>query len=356
MTKPLPPFSCSFSQHIPELLKEMKVSLALSTYQAGKVVFMSAMDKDNLIQLPRNFPKPMGIALKGNKMAVATLEQVEVMVNDSRLAPQYPVQPNTYDALYTPRSTYYTGMVDLHDLEWSGEKLYAVNTLFSCICTIDENYSFVPYWRPPFIKDLAPHDYCHLNGVAFEKGKPRYATALGQTDSPQGWRENKANGGVLIDIESNEVILENLPMPHTPRIYDGELYILLSATGELARVDTVKKRYEVVCQMDGFLRGMDRYGDYLFIGLSKLRTTSAAFGTLPIAQRSVFSGIMVVYLPKGSTYGFIKYENSVEEIYDVKVLRGLQRPGILNTSKREHVLSLSLPETTFWSKGGTSKK
>jgi uncharacterized protein (TIGR03032 family) len=334
----------------------MKVSLSLTTYQAGKVVFLSAKDNDNLIQLPRNFAKPMGMALQGNKMAVATLEQVEVMVNDPRLAMHYPKQPNTYDALYIPRSTFYTGIVDLHDLEWSGDKLWGVNTLFSCLCTIDDNYSFKPHWHPQFVSDLAPHDYCHLNGVAFENGKPRYVTALGQTGTPQGWRDNKANGGVLIDIETNEIILENLPMPHTPRIYDGELYVLLSATGELARVDVANKSYEVICSMDGFVRGMDRYGDYLFVGLSKLRTTSTAFGSLPIAQKSVFSGIMVIYLPKGSTYGYIKYENSVEEIFDVKVLTGLQRPGILNTSKREHVQSLSLPNTTFWSKGESEKK
>ena len=68
----------------------------------------------------------------------------------------------------------------------------------------------------------------------------------------------------------------------------------------------------------------------------------------PIAKQSVFCGIMVVYLPKGSVVGYIRYENSVEEIYDVKVLPGFRRPGLISHLKPEHKLALSLPESTFW--------
>ena len=37
-------------------------------------------------------------------------------------------------------------------------------------------------------------------------GRPRYVTALGKTDEPAGWRADKARGGVLIDVQSGEIV------------------------------------------------------------------------------------------------------------------------------------------------------
>lgn len=357
MTNDLPPFSCSQSRGLAEFLQTNRISVALSTYQAGKVIFISALDRDNVIQLPRNFDKPMGIAFRGNKMAIAVKNEVIVFANNKELAGTYPKQPSTYDNLFVPRSVYYTGEIDLHDLHWSPQTLMAVNTRFSCLATIDDQYSFRPFWQPPFIKQLLPEDSCHLNGLAVENEQPAYVTALGETAEPGGWRANKAGGGILMDVRTSEIILRNLPMPHSPRVYKGQLYVLLSATGELVKVDVKKKTYQVVRALDGFARGMDISGDYVFIGLSKLRTTSQAFGDLPIARRSVFCGFVVVHLPTGSVVHQLKYENSVEEIYDVVILPDMPRPGILNHVKEDFRRALAIPGQTFWAKGaGNDKK
>ena len=72
-----------------------------------------------------------------------------------------------------------------------------VNTRFSCLCTLDRSASFAPRWRPSFVSALEPSDRCHLNGLGMVDGRPRYVTALGETDEPAGWRANKAKGGVL---------------------------------------------------------------------------------------------------------------------------------------------------------------
>jgi uncharacterized protein (TIGR03032 family) len=348
MDKNLAPFSCTYSPNIPELLQQLNCSLAISTYQAGKVIFISPRDRDHLVQLPRQFSKPMGMALQANKMALATQHEVVVLVNNAELAQTYPKQPNVYDGLFMPRSTYYTGELDIHDLHWTAQGLLAVNTRFSCLAYIDENFSFTPFWKPAFISNLTPDDSCHLNGVAMEGDVPRFVTILGKTSDPQGWRQTKATGGCLIDVNTHEILAEKLPMPHSPRVYDGKVYVLLSATGELAEIDFENKGYRVLKRLDGFVRGLDRIGDYIFIGLSKLRQTSTAFADLPIAQRSIFCGIVAMHLPTLSIAGYIKYENSVEEIYDVKVLPGMMRPGILNLEKPESRLALSTPSKTYW--------
>ena len=94
----------------------------------------------------------------------------------------------------------------VHELAWAGDELWLVNTAFSCLCTLDLEHSFVPRWRPPFISSLAAEDRCHLNGVAMDDGRPRYVTAMSETDEPQGWRPGKATGGCLIDVTSGVTV------------------------------------------------------------------------------------------------------------------------------------------------------
>ena len=347
---PPPPFSCTFSPNLPELLRQLGCTIALSTYQAGKVVFLSAKNDDKLVQLPRHFAKPMGIALHGNKMAIACLDEVLVLVNSPQLAAHYPKSPNTYDAMYMPRASYFTGQIDIHDLDYGvNDQLFAVNTSFSCIIKIDDNYSFTPVWQPSFITNLASEDRCHLNGMALQNGMPKYVTAFHDTDTPQGWRERVADGGIVIDVESSEIIARDLPMPHSPRLFEGELFLLLSATGELVKLEKNSGKYQRVTQLNGFVRGLCKHGDYVFIGHSKLRQNSSTFAKLKFAEQATTAGVSVVHLPTGALVGEIRYQSSVDEIYDVQVLPNCMAPGILNTEKPEYKLGLSTPEATYWS-------
>jgi uncharacterized protein (TIGR03032 family) len=346
-------FHCTYSPDVAELLYKLKCSLVISTYQAGKIIFLSSSDGKKIIQLPRTFIKPMGIAIDENqpakKMAVACKEEIIVFSNAPELGKHYPAKPATYDAFFVPRITYHTNNVDIHDLLWGNEKLFAVNTLFSCIVTFNNDYNFTPYWIPPFISKLTSEDKCHLNGMILADGKPRYATCFGKSDTPQGWRENITKGGLLFDIIKNEVLAENLPMPHSPRMINGEIYLLLSATSELVKINLNNGSYDAITKLNGFVRGMAHYGDYLFIGLSKLRKSSSTFSKLKIADEPMNTGIAIVHLPSGKMMGEIIYETSVEEIYDVHVLPGIMRPNILNTIRPEYKMGLSIPGNTFWS-------
>jgi uncharacterized protein (TIGR03032 family) len=185
--------------------------------------------------------------------------------------------------------------------------------------------------------------------MALQAGSPRYVTALGTTDTPGGWRDQRLHGGVLLDVPSGETILGGLPMPHSPRLYDGALYMLLSATGELVQVDMQRGSYEKVVQLPGFARGLARLGDYLFVGISRVRKRHM-FSDMPVAKREPFSGIVVVHLPSGRLAGSIKYLTSCEEIYDVQVLPGLRRPGLLNLESPHALHALVTPEATYWGK------
>lgn len=344
------PFSCQYTPNVPELLNQLQCTLVISTYQAGKVIFISAKNDEHLIQLPRTFNKPMGIALQGDKMAIASKDEVILLTDSPGLAKYYPNNPNTYDALYMPRATYYTGQIDIHDLEWTQNGLMGVNTSFSCLIQVDTDYSFKPVWKPPFIDELVSEDRCHLNGMAIIDGRPKYVTAFGTGNSFQNWREEITKNGILMDTENNEIILDKLPMPHSPRWINNNLYLLLSATGELIKTDLEKGKYETVSKLNGFVRGLAVIGDYAFIGLSRLRKNSSTFAKLDIADKAINAGIAIVHLPTGAFTGEIKYLNSVDEIYDVQVIPGKSRPGIMNTIKPGHKLGLSIPGSTYWAK------
>ena len=348
MSKELPPFTCTYTPGFAQLLAAVRSSVAISTYQAGKVIFLSPKNEKELIQFPRSFRKPMGIAWHDNRLAIATQNEVVVFQNNPGQAHRFPKKPNTYDAVFIPRATYYTGELDIHDLQFSSAGLGAVNTRFSCLATIDDRRSFSPIWKPAFIKDIGPGDFCHLNGMATTDKQIKYLTALGATSTEKGWKPGKATGGVLIEADTQRLILRDLPMPHSPRIYSEGLFLLLSGTGELVQVDAERSTYQVIHRFDGFARGLDRIGDYLFVGLSRLRTTSVAFGDLPIASRSLMCGVVAFHLPSRTVVGQISYESSVDEIFDVRVIPGIVRPNILSIEKNEHDGIIVVPDGVYW--------
>jgi uncharacterized protein (TIGR03032 family) len=349
----LAPFSCTYTPQLPELLLKMNCSIAISTYQAGKLVFISAKDENSLVQLPRHFEQAMGIAedVKKDKIALACKDEVVVFVNSKELAAHYPKSPNKYDALYMPRISYHTGVADIHDLSFGDNgKIYAVSTLFSSIIELSDDYSFKTFWSPPFIDKVVPEDRCHLNGMAMQNGKPKYATAFNTGNTIQSWKENVAKEGIIIDVETNTIIAENLPMPHSPRLFGEDLYVLLSATGELVKVNKATGTYDVIVKLDGFVRGMSLYKDYLFIGLSKLRQNSSSFGKLEFAKKANQAGVVVLHLPTNSIAGRIDYQTSLDEIYDVHILANKIRPNILNTKTSDHKMGLAIETGTFWAK------
>ncbi len=67
-------------------------------------------------------------------------------------------------------------------------------------------------------------------------------------------------GGVLMDVETNQVIVQGLSMPHSPRWYQNRLWVLESGNGSLATVDLASGKSETVTQLPGFTRGIDFWG------------------------------------------------------------------------------------------------
>ena len=310
------------------LLARLGGSLLVSTYHAGKLISVSA-DGDKLQLGFHNFDRAMGLAVSPRRIAVGSRTQVWFLNAAHDLAAR--VAPaGRHDACYLTRSAHVTGDIQLHEMAWAGDELWLVNSAFSCLCTLDGQHSFVPRWRPPFITALAAEDRCHLNGLAIVDGRPQYVTALGETDIAGGWRANKPQGGCLMEVSSGEMISRGLSMPHSPRWHDGRLWLLESGTGQLVLVDPATGRRQRVAELPGFARGLALSGPYAFVGLSKIRKTSAMDG-VPLAERreQLKCGVAVVDLRSGQVIALLEFQTAVEEIFDVQLLPGLRFPEVI---------------------------
>ena len=311
---------------------------------------MIGWDGRQVSLLMRHFDKPLGLTASGDRLALATRHDVTLFANAPLLAHDFlEEEPGRYDALYLPRATYHTGDLNTHDLAILGDEIWLMATRFSCLAKLSYDYGFLPVWKPPFVTDLVPEDRCHLNGVAVRDGRPRYVTALGTTNAAGAWREQKAAGGVLIDIDTNEIVLGGLPMPHSPRWHDGRLWLLNSGAGELLTVDPQNGRSEVVCRLPGYLRGLCLCGSYALVGLSKIRERHI-FGGLPVQQRckNLLCGVAVVDVRSGAEAGFFEFTAGCEELYDVQFLPGVQRPMILNLDKPPVRQAITNPDSCYW--------
>jgi uncharacterized protein (TIGR03032 family) len=334
------------------ILETCRCSLAISVYMSGRVILVSA-EGGQIFLDSFAFRRPMGLAPAladgALRLAIATFDEVVILADAPLLAASLPGNPGSYRHLLVPRATLITGDIDAHDLAWVGNQLYAANTRFSCIAAIDGRHSFTPVWTPPFVSHLMPEDRCHLNGLAVADDRIAYATAFTATDRPRGWSGTRFSGGVLMHVPSGKVVLGDLCMPHSPRLFDGELHVLDSGTGRVLRVDPERGSAEPLAELPGFTRGLDRFGDVLFVGLSRIRGDRPG-GEPPIAAKrdQLVCGVAAVERRQGRILGYLKFIDSYDEIFDVKVLPDFQRGGMLGIDDDGHRRALVLPGRAFW--------
>jgi uncharacterized protein (TIGR03032 family) len=318
------PLCAAHTPNFPALLRRLGASLLVTTYQAGKLV-MVRDEGDRLNTHYRAFQSPMGLALAdgGSRLALGTTLQVWEFRDVPSVARRL-VPASRHDACFLPRRSHVTGNVLIHEMAYgAGGQLWFVNTRFSCLATLDSEASFTPRWRPSFVSELEPSDRCHLNGLGMVDGKPKYVTALGETNAAAGWRANKAKGGVLMDVDTGAILCQGLSMPHSPRWHGGRLWVCESGSGTLGTVDLGTGRYEAVAATPGFTRGLDFTGDLAFVGLSQVRE-SAVFSGIPITDRLLpeerTCGVCVVDLRRGEVVALLKFTSGVQEVFAVALL------------------------------------
>lgn len=314
-----------------EWLAEVDACLALTTYQRGRLMLIGRKPGGGVRAHERLIEQCQGLWSDGQSLWVSGLYSLIRMQNVLAAGER---SASGADRLFVPRETRVTGRVDVHDIgvtEIDGRPAPVfINTAYSCLATISERASFRPLWQPPFISRLAPEDRCHLNGLAMRKGKPAYVSAVSRSDVADGWRERRRDGGVVIDVASNEIVLGGLSMPHSPRWHDGRLWLLNSGRGEFGTVDLQAGRFTPVAACPGYARGLAFAGRYAVIGLSRPRHNQTFEGLeledrLKAKDAMPRCGLIVVDTLTGETVSWLRFNHTVEELYDVAVLSGVRQ-------------------------------
>ncbi len=343
-TTQTPAFEITASRQFTPWLAEQYLSLVFTTYQAGKVFFIGLNPTTGQFSVfQRTFERCMGLCVNRNSLYMSSLYQLWRFENSLEPGQTY----HGYDGLYVPQMSYITADLDIHDVAVAtppvtpeNNQPIFINTLFSCLATVSPTHSFIPLWQPPFISKLAAEDRCHLNGLAMIEGKPKYVTSVSQSDVADGWRDKRQDGGCVIDIESNEIIVSGLSMPHSPRWHQDQLWLLNSGTGEFGKIDLKTGTFEPIAFCPGYGRGLAMLGDFAVVGLSKPRHNKTFQGLtldekLNQKQAEARCGLAIIDLRSGDVVHSLRIEGVIEELYDVAILPQMRRPMAIGLKSDE---------------------
>nr|WP_319384198.1 TIGR03032 family protein [uncultured Roseibium sp.] len=326
-----PEISCSSG--LSNWLLRNNCSIVFTSYQTGQVFFVGVMPNGSLSFHQRNFQRAMGLWTDPAAQSLYLSSLYQLWRFENMLQPGEIANAN-HDRCYIPRQSFVTGDVDAHDVGVDADgRIVFVNTSYSCLAIPDPIYSFRPLWKPPFISKLVAEDRCHLNGLAMEAGQPRYVTAVCRSDVLNGWRDRRAEGGMIMDVSNDTVLTENLSMPHSPRLYENQLYVLDSGRGNLCRVDRSAGTFEPVAFCPGFLRGLAFQNGHAIVGLSLPRDRSFSGleldGALTEKDADPWCGIQIVDLKSGGIVEWIRLSGGTRELFDVAVLQNTRCPMAL---------------------------
>jgi uncharacterized protein (TIGR03032 family) len=123
------------------------------------------------------------------------------------------------------------------------------------------------------------------------------------------------------------------------------MWVLESGKGTISVADLDAGTFETVCELPGFTRGLLFAGGLAFIGLSQVRET-ATFGGLPLMERldERLCGVWAVNPVSGQIVGFLRFEELVQEVFDVALLAGTRYPEIAEEGSDAATNSFMLPE------------
>ena len=359
-------FSSTYTSNFPKILKALDFSLAVTSYQSSRLIFIRTPDGKTIDTRFKVFPRPMGIYADEERITLGTFNQViefkrsdklldklkggvldstdnlskKVLEKDKaafeslRQEQQQTIEEvKLADSLYLHRASLTTGMINIHDIGWGDEGLWVVNSTFSCLSTLSPDNSFVARWKPSFISELVPEDRCHLNGMAMQDGRPKYVTTFNMEDSRDSWSEGSVDYGTLIDIDKNEVLIEGMIMPHSPKVYDNKVYVCESGLGKVWEYHPKTREKHEVISLQGFTRGLFFYGGLMFVGTS-LPRVSENKNPAPIAKMydQTYAGIWIVNLQTKESIGHIIFDGDVGQIYDISIIPNTNMPELLDVS------------------------
>lgn len=288
---------------LPEWNALIKASLVVSTYWGNDVLTITNGNAEKIAS-----DRPKGIYYQKPYLKIATWGNLWTFREYTQPHITRQVDPDC-DAIFVPKRFEETGNIGSREIAGN----FIASSKLSCVVQLDDAFTVSPVWKPHWITDVVAEDRCHVNGIALdENGNLKYVTALGTGNKKESWRIEPVKGCV-IDVKSGRAIVDNLRMPHSPRIYQNQLWVCDSMRGELSIIDVKsKKRYPFV-RLDAFVRGLAFWEDWAIVGLSKMRYAKGSWITA--GDRC---GLAAVNLKTANIDAVLTLK--YDEIFDVQIL------------------------------------
>jgi hypothetical protein len=160
----------SCSRGLAAWLASSNLSLAISSYQTGRVYLVGSDKLGRVSFFERLFERAMGIVGNAQRIYLGGLYQLWRFENVLR--PNEVIHAQ-FDKCYVPRNAQTIGDLDIHELGIRKDgKVVFINTKYSCVAELSLTHSFKAIWKPDFISKLAPEDRCHLNGRPWSTARP----------------------------------------------------------------------------------------------------------------------------------------------------------------------------------------
>ena len=326
--EPLPRLTLISSPEFGAWLSGTGCSLAVTTGAAGRLLLIGTDDDTEISVCDRILPQCAGIAASDFGFWVNSLYQIWRFENF--LDPG--AKDGDHDGFFVPVTGYTTGDLDIHDMLIGpeGNPIF-VATAFNCLAVKSDTASFRPLWHPEFIDGLIGEDLCHLTGLATDDGIPVFVSLAGESTEPSGWQRALKDGGLIIDIGTDEIVATGLSLPHAPRMFHSELLVLQAGTGELGLIEMQTGKFEPITWLPGHTRALGFIGMHAIVGTSVQPVGGLTGGTL-LNQRldeagtAPRCGLFAVNLLTGRIDHWLEIEGLVNDVAGIAALPGTRLP------------------------------
>jgi uncharacterized protein (TIGR03032 family) len=326
-------FNVSPSDGFVEWLASENVSLALTM---GNMLALIGRDREGGLRVAtRPYPTAAGLATDGSRTFYLASGWQLIRFEDALLEGTRDAEG--HDRLFMPQKAVTIGALVTYDIAVpaTGAPLFT-SALCNCVAMPSRRLNFTAVWKPPFVTDLVGEDRCHLTGLALDGAKLAYVTCAAESNVAGGWQDSLNSGGVVVDVEANDVLAKGISLPHSPRIHDGQLYVAAAGDGALLRVDRATGDREVVVQLPGLVRGLDFSGQFAVVGCSKVHEDGPYVG-VPIGGLDATgqrNGVTVVDLRTGRAVHELIFEGASGEVFGVSLIRGAAHVGVAEGAGR----------------------
>ncbi len=304
------------SQRFAAWLAAADVCLALTTYQAGRLFFIGRKDDGGDARARAHHRAVPGAV---DRRADAVDQRRARCCGGSRTCSRsVRRRRKARQRKFVPREGRVTGGIDIHDIgmgEIDGTRApIFVNTLFSCLATVSETASFRPLWRPPFISRAG----CRGPLPPQRPRHGRRASRLSSRRSAAPTSPTAGATGAMTAASSStwraaRSWRAGLSMPHSPRLYDGRLWLLNSGTGEFGTVDPASGRSSRSRSARAMRAGSPSSAGHAVIGLSRPRhnrpsTVWRSTSGSPPRTRTPAADCSVVDLDTGNAVEWLRFD------------------------------------------------